>query len=127
MRKLLIVGPDVAMQRSLNVAPNLLNRGFHADAPNRGWAGDRSYVLIRKGWFYLAVILDQHSRRVIDRAVSNRVKRELAVRALNMAIALWRPLKGCIHDTDRVRSTCLRRRVFAFSTFSCAPYIRSSC
>jgi len=59
------------MQRSLNVAPNLLNRGFHADAPNRGWAGDISYVLTREGWFYLAAILDQHSTRIIDWAVSN--------------------------------------------------------
>ncbi|EAV40713.1 Integrase, catalytic domain [Stappia aggregata IAM 12614] len=84
-----------------NIAPNLLKRDFSADRPNRKWAGDISYVWTREGWLYLAVILDLHSRRVIGWAVSNRLKRDLAIRALNMAIALRRPPKGCIHHTDR--------------------------
>ena len=42
----------------------------------------------REGWLYLAVILDLHSRRVIGWAVSNRMKRDLAIRALQMAVAL---------------------------------------
>jgi len=54
----------------------------------------------------LAVILDLHSRRVIGWAVSNRMKRDLAIRALKMAIALRRPPKGCIHHTDRGSQYC---------------------
>ena len=65
------------------------------------WAGDISYVWTREGWLYLAVILDLHSRRVIGWAVSNRMKRDLAIRALNTAIAFRSPPKGCIHHTDR--------------------------
>ena len=91
---------------AFNIAPNLLNRDFHADAPNQKWAGDISYVWTREGWLYLAVILDLHSRRVIGWAVSNRIKRDLAIRALNMAIALRRPAKGCIHHTDRGSQYC---------------------
>lgn len=91
---------------SLNVAPNLLNRNFHADVPNQKWAGDISYIWTQEGWLYLAVILDLHSRRVIGWAVSNRMKRDLAIRALNMAIALRRPPKGCIHHTDRGSQYC---------------------
>ncbi len=53
-----------------------------------------------------AVILDLHSRRVIGWAVSNRMKRDLAIRAMNMAIALRRPPKGCIHHTDRGSQYC---------------------
>jgi putative transposase len=34
------------------------------------------------------------------------MKRDLAIRALDMAIALRRPLKGCIHHTDRGRQYC---------------------
>jgi len=93
----------------------LLNQDFSAARPNRKWAGDISYVWTQEGWLYLVVILDLHSRRVIgwppsrDHAVhdppgqwcSNRMKRDLAIRALNMAIALRRPSKGCIHHTDR--------------------------
>jgi hypothetical protein len=33
-------------------------------------------------------------------AVSNRMKRDLAIRALDMAVALRQPPKGCIYHTD---------------------------
>jgi len=91
---------------NFNIAPNLLNRDFSAVRPNRKWARDISYVWTQEGWLYLAVILDLHSRRVIGWAVSNRMKRDLAIRALNMAIALRRPSKGCIHHTDRGSQYC---------------------
>jgi transposase InsO family protein len=71
------------------------------------WAGDITYVWTREGWVYLAVILDLHSRRVIGWAISNRMKKDLAIRALNMAIALRRPPRGCIHHTDRGSQYCL--------------------
>ncbi|WP_106743605.1 IS3 family transposase [Yoonia maritima] len=89
-----------------NIAPNLLDRDFVADAPNQKWAGDISYVWTREGWLYLAVILDLHSRRVIGWAVSNRMKRDLAIRALKMAFAFRSPPKGCIHHTDRGSQYC---------------------
>lgn len=91
---------------AFNIAPNLLNRDFHADAPNQKWAGDISYVWTHEGWLYLAVILDLHSRRIIGWAVSNRMKRDLAIRALKMAVALRQPPKGCIHHTDRGSQYC---------------------
>ena len=84
-----------------NIAPNLLQQDFAASQPNQKWAGDITYIWTREGWVYLAVILDLHSRRVIGWAISNRMKKDLAIRALNMAIALRRPPKGCIHHTDR--------------------------
>ncbi len=108
--------------RGFDIAPTLLNRNFSADRPNRKWAGDISYVWTREGWLCLAVILDLHSRRVIGWAVSNRMKRDLAIRALNMAVALRRPPPGCIHRTDRGSQYCsheyqnlLRRHSFQVS------------
>jgi len=89
-----------------NIAPNLLNRDFTADQPNQKWAGDISYVWTQEGWLYLAVILDLHSRRVIGWAASNRMKRDLAIRALKMAIALRQPPRACIHHTDRGSQYC---------------------
>ena len=91
---------------AFNIGPNLLKRDFHADAPNQKWAAVISYVWTREGWLYLAVILELHSRRVIGWAVSNRKKRDMAIRALNMAIPLRRPPKGCIHHTDRGSQYC---------------------
>ncbi len=89
-----------------NIAPNLLDRNFAADGPNRKWAGDITYIWTRKGWLYLAVVLDLHTRRVIGWTVSNRTKRDLAIRALKMAIAVRAPPKGCIHHTDRGSQYC---------------------
>lgn len=89
-----------------NIAPNLLTRDFSADQPNQKWAGDISHVWTKEGWLYLAVILDLHSRRVIGWAVSDRLKQDLAIRALTMAIALRQPPEGCIHHTDRGSQYC---------------------
>lgn len=89
-----------------NIAPNLLDRDFAAAKPNQKWVVDISYIWTREGWLYLAVVLDLHSRRVIGWASSNRMKRDLAIRALEMAIALRRPPKGCLHHSDRGSQYC---------------------
>ena len=82
--------------QNLNVAPNLLDQDFSATGPNQKWAGDITYIWTREGWLYLAVIIDLCSWRVIGWAVSNRLKKDLAIRALQMAINLRQPPKGCI-------------------------------
>jgi len=89
-----------------NIAPNLLDWHFTANAPNQKWAGRISYVWTREGWLYLAVIFDIQSRRIIGWAVSNRMQRDLAIRALNMAIAFRSPPKDCIQHTDRGSQYC---------------------
>ena len=91
---------------AFNISPNLLDQDFSADGPNEKWAGDISYIWTGEGWLYLAVILDLYSRRVIGWAVSNRMKRDLAIRALDMAVAVRQPPKGCIHHTDRGSQYC---------------------
>ena len=91
---------------TFNIAPNLLHQDFSADKPNQKWAGDISYLWTREGWLYLAVIIDLHSRRVVGWAVSDRLKQDLALQALNRAIALRNPEPGCIHHTDRGSQYC---------------------
>jgi putative transposase len=83
------------------IAPNLLARDFSADAPNKAWVGDITYVPTRDGWLYLAVLLDLFSRRVVGWSMSDRIDTELALNALQMA-QMQRPiLVGLIHHTDR--------------------------
>jgi len=53
-----------------NIAPNVLDRNFMAEAPNQKWAGDISYIWTTEGWLYLAVMLDLHSRRVMHSCMS---------------------------------------------------------
>jgi putative transposase len=54
----------VAGRRSM-IAPNVLDRQFHADAPNQKWVADFTYIPTREGWLYLAVVLDLYSRMVV--------------------------------------------------------------
>jgi putative transposase len=103
---------------TFNIMPNLLDQDFSADGPNQKWAGDISYIWTSEGWPYLAVIIDLCSRRVIGWALSgmlrktcwavvrNRMQQNLAIRALDMEVALRQPPEGCIHHTDRGSQYC---------------------
>lgn len=52
-------------KHNLPIAPNLLNRNFHPDAPDCVWTSDITYVQTDAGWLYLAVVLDLYSRRIV--------------------------------------------------------------
>ncbi len=83
------------------VVQNLLNRQFTADAPNRKWVGDITYIPTGDGWLYLAVVMDLYSRRVVGWAMDKRMKQNLTLSALHMAITQRRPKSGLLHHTDR--------------------------
>jgi putative transposase len=82
-------------------APNILKRDFSADAPNRKWVADITYILTQEGWLYLAVIMDLFSRRIVGWAMSPRMTSDLTLRALDMAIRRRRPEAGLIHHSDQ--------------------------
>jgi transposase InsO family protein len=83
------------------VAPNLLGRDFAAAAPDRVWLADLTYLRTAEGWLYLAVVLDLFSRRVVGWAMAGHLGHELALAALDMAIARQRPAPGLTHHSDR--------------------------
>lgn len=83
------------------VAPNRLNRQFNADGPNQKWVADISYVPTAAGWLYLAIVLDLYSRRIVGWAMSDSLHRQIAIDALQMAIATRRPEPGLLHHSDR--------------------------
>jgi putative transposase len=87
---------------SLPVAPNLLNQQFHFEEINRAWVGDVTYIPTREGWLYLAIILDLCSRKIVGWGMGEHNDRELARRALHMALRNRRmEREGLIHHTDR--------------------------
>ena len=47
-------------------APDRVERQFHADAPDRLWVADITYVPTWAGFVFLAIVLDVFSRRVVD-------------------------------------------------------------
>jgi len=88
------------------IAPNLLDQDFACDGPDQKWGADISYIWTAEGWLYLAIVLDLYSRRIVGWAVSDRLKKGLAIMALTRAISTRRPPPGLIHHSDRGSQYC---------------------
>ena len=88
-------------QHAQSIAPNLLERNFTAEAPNRKWVADITAVATRSGWLYLAGILDVYSRRAIGYALDGSRDEQLVETALDMALGSRQPGVGLVHHSDR--------------------------
>lgn len=80
-------------------APDLVDRQFTVEGPDRLWVADITYVPTWVGFLYLAVVLDAWSRRVIGWAMETHLRTELVLAALDMAVTQRRPT-GVIHHSD---------------------------
>jgi putative transposase len=83
------------------VAPNVLDRQFHAPAPNTRWIADFTYIWTAEGWLYVAAVIDLFSRRVVGWSMSASMTAQLVIDALLMAI--WRRGKpnALLHHSDQ--------------------------
>ena len=81
-------------------APDLVQRAFSANGPNKLWVADITYVPTATGFLYLAVVLDVWSRRIVGWAMATHLRTSLVVAALDMAIAQRRPA-AVIHHSDQ--------------------------
>jgi transposase InsO family protein len=82
------------------VFKNLL-RDKELTEPDQVWHADITYVTLPKGFAYLAAILDGYSRKCIGWKLSKRIDTELALGALEMALANRQIKPGLIHHSDR--------------------------
>ncbi len=81
-------------------APDLVQRDFTSDGPDRLWVADITYVTTWAGPLYLAVVLDVWSRRIVGWAMATHLRTQLVLDALSMAIRQRRP-QGVIHHSDQ--------------------------
>ena len=81
-------------------ASDLVDRNFRAEAPDRLWVADITYVPTWAGFLYLAVVLDAFSRRIVGWSMGLDLKTQLVLDALNMALMQRRPT-GVIHHSDQ--------------------------
>jgi putative transposase len=85
--------------------PDLVDRAFRADAPDRLWVADITYCRTFAGWVYAAFVIDVFSRRVVGWQLSTSLRTDLALDALEMG--LWtrqhedRDPQGLIHHSDK--------------------------
>jgi putative transposase len=120
MRELGIAGVSARRKRPRTTVPagpgcerpsDLLERDFAASAPNRRWVADITCVETAGGFVYSSFILDLFSRKVVGWQVSDNLRAELALDALEMAI--WSrggEISGnLVHHSDRgVQYTSIR-------------------
>jgi putative transposase len=90
----------------LYIAPNLLQRQFYIAKPNRVWAGDITHIKTRKGWLYLATVMDLHSRKIVGWSMNTNMTATLVNDAITMAIWRRKPSKGLIWHSDRGSQYC---------------------
>ena len=84
------------------VADNVLARDFAAEAPDRKWLADITYVPTGEGWLYLAGVLDAFSRRVVGWSMADHMETDLVAEALEMALTHRRPDgENLLHHSDR--------------------------
>ena len=84
----------------LGVYPNLLPELTITGLDQR-WVADITYVRLQREFVSLAVLLDAYSRRCIGWALDRSLEAELALAALQMALAV-RPFRpGLVHHSDR--------------------------
>ena len=81
-------------------APDRVERQFAADAPDRIWVADITYVPTWTGFVYLAIVLDVFSRKVVGWSMANHLRTELVLGALNMALR-QRRAQGVVHHSDQ--------------------------
>ena len=68
------------------IYPYLL-RGLVVDRPNQIWAMDITYILMARGFVYLAAVVDRLSRRVLAWRLSITLETEFCLDAVNEALA----------------------------------------
>jgi putative transposase len=95
-------------KHQLPIAPNLLARNFHVEAPNRVWTSDITYIATDEGWLYLSAVIDLFSRQVVGWSMQDHMRSSLVVDALHMAWFRRRPGAGLVFHSDRGSQYCGR-------------------
>lgn len=102
------------------LAPNVLARDFTADAPNRKWTTDISYLPAVEGWVYLALVMDLFSRIIVGWSIGDSLATETVADALRQAIEarrsdgqqlLHHSDRGCQYTSDAYQQTLRLRGI----------------
>ena len=84
-----------------DAAPNLLQQNFTTGGPNRVWLSDITYVDTPEGWLYVTTVEDMWSRRMLGYAITNHLRADGIIEALQMALGHRGVEPGLIFHSDR--------------------------
>lgn len=89
----------------LPVYPNLLPQ-TSAEAPNRVWVADQTYIRLRQGFCYLSLVTDLYSRKIVGYDVAPTLEATGPLNALRMALRGVKDPRGLLHHSDRGKQYC---------------------
>ena len=111
------------------IVENKLDRDFQANAPNRKWVADITYVATVEGWLYVAAVLDLYSRKIIGWSMAEHMRESLVEDALKMALLRRKPGRSVLHHSDRgSQYACGKyRSLLARNGFTCSMSRTGNC
>ena len=80
---------------------NFLNRQFNPKEPNRIWGSDLTYLKVGAKWYYLCVIIDLFSRKVIAWQLSDKADSQLVIETFKKAYRNRNCPQGLMFHSDR--------------------------
>ena len=91
--------PDPVARRR----PDLVERNFSVEGPNRLWVADLSYLRCWEGLVFVAFVLDAFSRKVVGWQLASHMRATLVLDALRMALGQRAPGAdlALVHHSDR--------------------------
>ncbi len=92
--------PTTDSQHAYRTYPNLAKEA-QVEAPDVLWVADITYIRLPTSFVYLAAILDAYSRKCVGWKLSRRIDTQLALDALEMALASRQVGPNLIHHSDR--------------------------
>jgi putative transposase len=95
---------------------NLIEQVFTVNGPNKLWVGDITYISTKKGFLYLATVIDIYSRKVAGWSMSAFIRENLVIDALEQAYGRENPKPGLIFHNDYAEEKTMPK----FSKTHCA-------
>ena len=92
--------PKAQLRRQYAQHPNRL-WATRVERPNQVWVGDITYLRVGAGWRYLAVVMDQYSRRVLAWTLTRRRTAAVTSGVLTRAARARGAHRGVIFHSDR--------------------------
>jgi len=85
-------------EKSSYIYPYLL-RNLKIERANQVWQTDITYIPMRRGYMYMAAIIDVHSRKILNWSISNSMTAEWCVELLNDTVDEYGTPE--IHNSDQ--------------------------
>ncbi len=80
---------------------DMVKQQFHADKPNQIWVSDVTYFKLEQKHFYVCVIIDLFSRKVISYKISKKNSTQLITATFKIACEMRQPSPGLIFHSNR--------------------------